>query len=49
MNYTMNPNGMAFNGVKEKIVLNNEEALSHIGQFFFVGDFAKQGIGGEIR
>jgi hypothetical protein len=45
----MNPNDMVLNGVKNKIVLNNEEPISHIGQFFFVGDFAKQGIGREIR
>ncbi len=49
MNDTMDPNGMAFNGVKDEIVLDNEEPISYIGQFFFLGDFAKQGMDREIR
>jgi hypothetical protein len=30
MNYTMNPNGMAFNGVKDKIVLNNGKVVGDV-------------------
>lgn len=48
MNYTMNPNGMVFNGVKDKVVLNNEEPISHSDQFFFIGYLANKGIGGEV-
>ena len=31
MNDAMNPKGIVFNGVKDEIVLNNEEAISHLG------------------
>jgi len=48
MNDTMNPNGMVFNGVKDKVVLNNEESISYRGQFFFIGCLANKGIGGEV-
>ena len=49
MNYTMNPNCAIFNGIKDKIVLNNEKAISHADQFFFFRYLANKGIGGEIR
>ena len=48
MNDTMDPDGMLFNGVKNKVVLNNEEPISYRGQFFFIGDLAHQGIDGEV-
>src|SRR3989338_1011215 len=49
MNYTMNPNDAVFYGIKDKVILNNEEAISHIDQFFLLGYLAHKGIGGEIR
>jgi hypothetical protein len=48
MNDAMNPNDLVFNGVKDKVVLNNEEPISHSGQFFFIGYLANKGIGGEV-
>ena len=49
MNYTMNPNDAVFDGIKDKVILNNEEAISHINQFFLPGYLAHKGIGGEKR
>ncbi len=48
MNDAMNPDDVVFDGVKDKVVLYNEEPISYRGQFFFIGDLAHQGIGGEV-
>jgi hypothetical protein len=43
MHYAVHPNDPLLNGVKDKIILHNEETIPHIGQFIFIGDFAKLG------
>ena len=47
MDDAVHPNDPFLNGVEDKIILHNEETISHIGQFTFIGDFAKQRIGGK--
>jgi len=48
MDDAMNQNDLVFNGVKDEVVLNNEEPISHCGQLFFIGYLTYEGVGGEI-
>jgi len=48
MNYTMNPDDMVFNSVKDKVILNDEEPVSHACQIFFVWYLPNKWMNGEI-
>ena len=47
MDYTVDPDGLSYNGIEDELGLDNNKPVSHTGESFLIGYFAHKGIRGD--
>ena len=40
MDYTVDPDGLSFNGIEDDVFLDSDKPVFHTGEFFLIGYFA---------